>query len=136
MKKLTAMYRNYMFRPILYKTITRASIVAVVMLVWQRYLSDGHFTMWQAPGLLCGAVLLGWAWINYLRLDGVRIHYLLDQFKDRGARKKRHPTRSIVDYADEKIVAFEDLSDEEQIYCSMLSSLVLGLPLIIVGLLA
>ena len=54
MKKLTQMYKGYMFHPILYKTVTRTSIVAVLMLLWDRYVSDGYFTMWQAPGLLLG----------------------------------------------------------------------------------
>ena len=40
MKKLTSMYKRYMFHPILYKTVTRTSIVAVLMLLWQRYVSD------------------------------------------------------------------------------------------------
>ena len=43
-----------MFHPILYKTVTRTSIVAVLMLLWQRYVSDGTFTIWEAPGFLCG----------------------------------------------------------------------------------
>ena len=58
MKKLTQMYKGYMFHPILYKTVTRTSIVAVLMLLWDRYVSDGYFTMWQAPGLLLGVGLL------------------------------------------------------------------------------
>ena len=49
MKKLTSMYKRYMFHPILYKTVTRTSIVAVLMLLWQRYVSDGTFTIWEAP---------------------------------------------------------------------------------------
>ena len=49
MKKLVSMYQKYMFRPILYKSVTRVSVVAVLMLLWDRYVSDGTFTMWQAP---------------------------------------------------------------------------------------
>ena len=112
MKKLISMYKSYMLHPILYKTVTRVSIVAVLMLLWERYISDGTFTMWEAPGFLCGVVLLIWAWIDYMRLDGVTI-----------------------DYADEKIVSFEELEPEERTYCSMLSNLVLGLPLVITALL-
>ena len=61
MKKLVSMYQKYMFRPILYKSVTRVSVVAVLMLLWDRYVSDGTFTMWQAPALLLGVVLLAWA---------------------------------------------------------------------------
>ena len=120
MKKLTSMYKRYMFHPILYKTVTRTSIVAVLMLLWQRYVSDGTFTIWEAPGFLCGVVLLIWAWVDYLRLDGVTIHHLLEEFN----------------YADEKIVSFEELEPEERTYCSLLSNLVLGLPLVAAALIA
>ena len=102
------------------------SVVAVLMLLWDRYVSDGTFTMWQAPALLLGVVLLAWAWVNYLRLDGVTIHHLGEEFKDMGKKKKFHSTKSIVDFADERIVSFEELEPEERIYCSMLSNLLLG----------
>lgn len=137
MKKLTSRYKRYMFHPILYKTVTRTSIVAVLMLLWQRYVSDGTFTIWEAPGFLCGVVLLIWAWVDYLRLDGVTIHHLLEEFKGMGKRQKKvHSTRSIIDYADEKIVSFEELEPEERTYCSLLSNLVLGLPLVAAALIA
>ena len=127
MKKLVSMYQKYMFRPILYKSVTRVSVVAVLMLLWDRYVSDGTFTMWQAPALLLGVVLLAWAWVNYLRLDGVSIHHLGEEF---------HSTKSIVDFADERIVSFEELEPEERTYCSMLSNLILGGALLIIGLIA
>lgn len=134
MKKLISMYKGYMLHPIVYKTVTRTSIVAVLMLLWDRYISDGTFTMWEAPGFLCGVVLLIWAWVDYMRLDGVTIHHLLEEFKGQGKQKKFHSTRSIIDYADEKIVSFEELEPEERTYCSMLSNLVLGLPLVLTAL--
>lgn len=133
MKEIFSVYKKYMLRPIIYKMITRASIVAVIMLVWDRYVSDGHFTMWQAPGLLCGVALLGWAWVGYLKLDGMTVHHLLEDIKNGGRKKKYHPTRSIVDFADEKIISFEELEPNERTFCSMMANLLLGLPLTIVG---
>ena len=136
MKKLFPRYKKYMFHPILYKCVTRVSVVAVLMLLWDRYVSDGTFTMWQAPALLLGVVLLMWAWVNYLRLDGVTIHHLGEEFKDMGKKKKFHSTKSIVDFADERIVSFEELEPEERTHCSMLSNLILGGALLIIGLIA
>ena len=78
MKKLFPRYKKYMFHPILYKCVTRVSVVAVLMLLWDRYVSDGTFTMWQAPALLLGVILLAWAWVDYLRLDGMTIHHLAE----------------------------------------------------------
>ena len=127
-------FKPNLIHPVLYKTVTRTPIVAVLMLLWERYISDGTFTIWEAPGFLCGVVLLIWAWIDYMRLDGLTIHHLLEEFKGQSKQKKFHSTRSIIDYADEKIVSFEELEPEERTYCSMLSNLVLGLPLILIAL--
>ena len=60
MKKLTSMYKRYMFHPILYKTVTRTSIVAVLMLLWQRYVSDG---------ITCNAQLTSRLLEKYCALD-------------------------------------------------------------------
>ena len=136
MKKLFSMYKKYMFHPILYKCVTRVSIVAVLMLLWDRYVSDGTFTMWQAPALLRGALRRGWAWGGYLGWGGGTTPHLAEEFKGMGKKKKRYATKSIVDYADERIVSFEELEPEERIFCSLLSNLVLGLPLVVIGLLA
>ena len=38
-------FKPYLFHPVLYKTVTRTSIVAVLMLLWERYVSDGTFTI-------------------------------------------------------------------------------------------
>ena len=86
--------------------------------------------------MLLGAILLAWAWVDYLRLDGVTIHHLAEEFKDMGKKKKRHATKSIVDYADERIVSFEELEPEERVFCSLLSNLVLGVPLVVISLIA
>ena len=59
MKKLVSMYQKYMFRPILYKSVTRVSVVAVLMLLWDRYVSDGTFTMWHGPAAGCCAAGVG-----------------------------------------------------------------------------
>ena len=49
-------------------------------------------------------------------LDGLTIHHLLEEFKGIKPQKKFHATRSIMDYADEKIVSFEELEPEERTY--------------------
>ena len=104
---------------------------------WRLYL-NGLLTTLEATilALLLGVVLLMWAWVNYLRLDGVTIHHLGEEFKDMGKKKKFHSTKSIVDFADERIVSFEELEPEERTYCSMLSNLIRGGALLIIGLIA
>ena len=82
-------------------------------------------------------MLLGWAWVNYLRLDGIRLPFV-DRARglsdERTAR--RHGTHSIADFADEKIVSYDELSDEERVLCSLLASLAVGLPMTAAGLIA
>ena len=99
-------------------------------------MSRGLGDVYKRQALLLGVVLLMWAWVNYLRLDGVTIHHLGEEFKDMGKKKKFHSTKSIVDFADERIVSFEELEPEERTYCSMLSNLILGGALLIIGLIA
>ena len=73
-----------------------------------------------------GAVLLFFcmAWFSYLHLDGVTIHHMLEE------RKKKKPVRKsytdIVDFADEHIVSFDELSGEERAVCSMSANLICG----------
>ena len=136
MKKLFSIYKPDLFRPILYKTVTRGSVALCLCLLWQRFVSDGTYTIWEAPCLAVGAIFLGWAWVSYLRLDGIRI-----PFVDRGRLstergQRRRGTHTMADFADEKIVSFDELSPEEKSFCSMLSSLVLGVPMTVIGLLA
>ena len=136
MKKLFSIYKKDMFRAILYKTVTRASVALCACLLWQRFLSDGHFTIWEAPCFAVGAIFLAWAWVSYLRLDGIRIPFV-DRDKlssERGQR--RRGTHTMADFADEKIVSFDELSPEEKSFCSMLSSLILGVPMTLVGILS
>ena len=39
-------------------------------------------------------------------------------------------------FADERIVSFEELEPEERVFCSLLSNLVLGVPLVVISLIA
>ena len=50
MKKLVSMYQKYMFRPILYKSVTRVSVVAVLMLLWDRYVCCWVLCCWRGRG--------------------------------------------------------------------------------------
>jgi hypothetical protein len=135
MRKILSMYRKYMLRPIVYKAVTRLSIVAVLSLVWDRYTSEGLYSIWEGPLLVFGVVLLGWAWLGYLKLDGMTVHHLLEDVRHK-PKKKHYATRSIVDFADEKIISFEELEPEERTFCSMMANLLLGLPLVAGGVLA
>ena len=138
MKKLFSIYKKDMFRAILYKAVGRLATAACLCLLWQRFVSDGAFTIWEAPCLAVGVAFLGWAWVDYLRLDGIRL-----PFVDRDRRlpeqrmaRKRHATHAMADFADEKIVSFDELSPEEKVFGSMAASLAVGLPMTVIGIAA
>ena len=136
MKNLFSIYKKDMLRPILYKTVSRLAGAACACLLWQRFLSDGHFTIWEAPCLAVGALFLAWAWVSYLRLDGIRVPFV-DRSKELSTKRKAHGgTHSMADFIDEKVVSFEELSPQERAFCSLLSNLILGVPMVAIGLAA
>lgn len=52
------------------------------------------------------------------------------------SKKRRHATSSMVDYADEHIVSFDELEPEERTFCSLATNLVLGSAMTLIGLAA
>ena len=42
----------------------------------------------------------------------------------------------MADFIDEKVVSFEELSPQERAFCSLLSNLILGVPMVAIGLAA
>lgn len=123
MKKWFEKDRSYMVRPILYKSVFRAVIAWVLLLLWNRYVvSAGKtgLTLVRDGCLTAGIVFLGLTWFSYLRLDGVRPAIF------RRKQEKKKPKRGnsdIVDFADEHIVSFAELDDEDRIICSMTANL-------------
>ena len=92
-----------------------------------------------AVGLLASGAGLLTAALTTLAVNARHLFYglsMIDAYKDMGKKKKLHATKSIVDFADERIVSFEELEPEERIYCSMLSNLLLGAALLIISLIA
>lgn len=137
MKKIFSIYKPYMLHAIFYKGVTRLSVAAAFCLVWENFVSDGFFTLWEGPVLVCGILFLGWAWMSYLSLDGLspRRLFTAGRTADK-TKKRRHPTSSMVDYADEHIVSFEELEPEERTFCSLATNLVLGGVMTVIGLAA
>ncbi len=126
MKKLISLYETYMIRPILYRTVTKAAFALTAMLLWNRYLNEGgKFQVFRDAGLLAGVFLVGMAWFSYLRLDGMTVHHLLEERKRKP--KPVRGTSDMVDFVDEHIVSFAELSEEERTACNLASSLLAGL---------
>ena len=119
--------KPYMIRPIIQKTVTRILCVLVACLFWDRFLNKDHiYSIFELPLLLAGVILLAAAWFCYLRLDDMRVHYLGEDDKPKRQTKKHHE-RSVVDFVDEKVVAYEELEPQEQTVCGLVSNLIPGL---------
>lgn len=121
-----------MLRPTVYRTVTKAAVVLVLSLLWDRFLNrDGPFGIDYAFTVL-GLICLALSWFSYLSLDGVGIHYLLEREKP---KKKKHIQRDMADYVDESVVPFDELEPEEQSACRLMSSFVTGAAFLLLGVL-
>lgn len=137
MKRIFSIYKPYMLHAIFYKGVTRLSVAAAACLVWENFVSDGIFTLWEGPVLVCGITFLAWAWMGYLSLDGLSPRRLFTAGRaPEKSKKRRHATSSMVDYADEHIVSFDELEPEERTFCSLATNLVLGSAMTLIGLAA
>lgn len=119
--------KDYMIRPVIYKCITRSALAVTALLLWDRTINaGGQLSLMRDGCFTAGALFLCWGWFSYLRLDGVTLHHLLEERKK---RKKKRPRGSsdIVDFADEHIVSFDELSDQERAACSLCANLICGL---------
>ena len=119
-KKIRTIFEKYMIRPMLYQCATKVSIALVLCLLWDRFINrEQYYSLVEFAFFVAGAFFLALAWFQYLRLDGARIHHLMEE-KQEKKKKKQHFTKDIVDFADEKVISFSELSDEERIVCRFL----------------
>lgn len=136
-KKICTIFQDYMIRPMLYQCAIKISIALVLCLLWDRFINrEQYYSMVENAFFVAGAFFLALAWFQYLRLDGARIHHLLEEKKEKKKKKKHHFTKDIVDFADEKIIPFSELADDERIVCRFLGDLLCGALFIIPALIA
>lgn len=131
MIKMFSLYKRYMIRPTLYKLVSKSAIILTLLLLWDRYVNKGVLSVWRDGCFVAAFFLFAMAWISYLRLDGIR-----NPLPRNEKKKRRRFTGDIVDYADEHIVSFDELNDDERAACSMGSSLLSGLLFLIPSLFA
>lgn len=123
MKNLRKIYKKYMIRPIIYKAFPRIIIGMLVAGLWNRFVNANQWRdMLGDAFMLVGIFFVALAWFSFLRLDGMDNPFtkLLSVFvnpKKKKTRMASRTTRHMVDYADEELTEYEDLSDEEQAAC-------------------
>ena len=122
MKKILAIYKAYMVRPILYQCVTRCAVALAAVLVWDRFVPSSLLAV--RDGCLAAAViLLMMAWFVYLKLDGMMVHHLLEDRRKKKKKSKRRVGGDIADYVDEHIVSFDELEEGEQTACRLAGDL-------------
>ena len=125
MFKMFSVFTSYMIRPTIYRTASKSIITLTLLLIWDRYLNDGRMSVMRDGAFIVGIILLGTAWWNYLRLDGIKNPFTAG--KKEKKKKKNRITGDIADYADQHIVNFDELDEQEQYACGMCSSLAAAL---------
>lgn len=133
-KKIISIFQPYMIRPTIYQCATKLSVALVLALLWNRFINVNNvFFVVRDAFLVVGIFFFMLAWFRYLQLDGMKISKATEQDKK---KKKRHITKDIVDFADEKIISFAELDDEERIVCRLIGNMVCGLLFLIPSLVA
>lgn len=135
MIKMFSLYKSDMIRPTIYKAVTKIFVILTLLLLWDRYVNGGRLSLVRDGFFVGGAFLLVMAWMSYLRLDGIK-NPLPRGEKPQKKGKRRPWTGDIADYADQHIVSFDELTEEEKAACSMGSSLASALLFLIPALVA
>lgn len=138
MRKIKAIYKPYMVRPIIYKAVTRFSVGLCVALLWDRFVNvDGFYSMVESCFFVVGMFLFVVAWLSYLKLDGINPHIpWITKNMPHNRSHRRHRSRDIVDFVDEKIISFDELSDEEQIVATIGCNVLAGSCFLVMSLIA
>lgn len=123
--KLLNMYRKELVRPILYRSVSRGLIALAAVLCWNRFINVNHFLSVRRDAF-CAAGILFWVfgWFVYLRIDGIRLPGLYRRQEKK--KPKWHTYGDIMDFTDEHIVAFDELSEKEQDLCRLAVYVILG----------
>ena len=137
MKKILSIYQSYMVRPIIYMSTSRATLALVVLLLWDRFVNKGTFSLVRDGCLVMGLILMLLSWFAYLGLRGISRPKLKIPLLDPEKRRRRYLGRAdIVDFADEHIVSFDELEPEERSACILAADLIAGLLFFIPGIIA
>ena len=132
MSRIFHIYKKYMIRPIVYKTVTKALLVLMVSLIWKEYINTNQeLSMVDYVFPILGIVLIAFSWFHYIALDGLQFHYLNDEKQNKKKRKFR--LKDIIDFTDEEVVSFDELDKEEEIACKLASNVITGLLYILIS---
>jgi len=117
------MYKPYMLRPIIYKLTPRLVTGAVLALLWDRFFNTQKlFSMAEHAFFVLGIIFFAAAWVNYLKLDGMKIHHLNESRK----KETKHKLKFPVDYSDDAPSPADSLDTHDDATAALISNLLAG----------
>ena len=132
-KKIKDFFKSYMVRPLIYKIVTKCSIVLVLALLWKYIVNtSSQMSVREDVFFIFGLIWMMFAWFQYLKLDGYTFQYVFKEKRKRN--EKKHVKKDIADFVDEKIVSFDELEEEEKVVVNLLSNLISGLIFVLISL--
>ncbi len=125
MKHILSLYKPYLIRPTLYRTLNKFAVALTLAMLWDRFLNHGRLELVRDAFFVAGVALLVMAWFSYLALDGLTISRLFRAGKEKREEKRTPIRRSadIIDFADEHIPRLDELEEEEKRFVYFFSSL-------------
>jgi hypothetical protein len=123
--KFLAKYKPKKLKSVVYKLFRRLVTGLVFALLWDRFLNtQKRYLMAEHAFFVLGAVFFALAWVNYLKIDGVKIHYLNEKKK---AVRTKPKTGFLIDYAEEEpSTPDSDYDGNEDTKTSLVSNLLAG----------
>lgn len=109
-KKPRKRIEKYMVAPIIYKSFTRFIISLTVALLWNRFVKSMMSA--SAAYFFFAALFVAFAWMSYLRMDGIRMPKIDKKIFDR-QKKPVIKYGDLPDYIDEEPDPFADLDEDE-----------------------
>ncbi|MEF9984501.1 MAG: hypothetical protein RR710_08175 [Oscillospiraceae bacterium] len=124
MKNDCKYFKTQLIRQTIYKAVPRFVIGLLIVLLWNKYINvDNFYSVVEMGFFVMGAFFAVLAWINYLRIDKIKIlGFDIFQRERTKPRKNIHWMKDIVDYVDEPTPSFDKLSDDEQLITLLMTN--------------
>lgn len=131
--KIIKKYKKVFIRPILYRSVAWGSIALAAALCWNRFINvDNFLSMGRDAFLVVSVVFWVLGWFEYLKADGVKVPGV--RIRPEKRKPKRHGYGDMIDFADEHITTFDELSAEEQNLCRLATDVILGILFLLLSL--
>lgn len=112
-------FKQHMIRPAIYKTLSYFLSALALVLFWNRLVNAAALLPLSYAYTIIGLFFFALAWLNYLRLDGVKLPVMT--WLPLSTRKRpRGAFSDISDYLDEEVVSVYRQSNKEAVRLALL----------------